>query len=445
MPNVATPTEVRQIALCKEGSRGTAEVTPNAYLSLTKDSDMDFTTKLIENMQIYGLNARLPSFPGQQGAKGSFKTPVRAQNVGEFINMCFGPAASSTVQNYVTVVLNTNDFIDFTVGAGSQVHAQIAPGVYPLGATSADVGSYLKAVKTAMELAAGGSTYTNTLSSGNMVITQNASTFVINGATGTNKAKTALTNMGFALVDTTGAIAQTGTLGGVIAPYKHTFTTGQYTQLPSYTFYIDRGAFNAGVKDIKQYNLGCLEKLKFSGANDQPVEMDATLVAQKEAAFPGVWTPAYSESSVLMFNNSTVKVAGAASSVPNVKNWSVEFDPSVKEYSPLSQTQYPLDFLAAGPFLASGDMTVYFMDEVERAKFLAVTQTSLEFLIAGGAVGNSSSNYTLDVLLPSVEYEAFPFKDEDGFLGASVKWRARYSATSAFVAQAYIINSKTSY
>ena len=446
MANTATPIEVRQIGFAKEGTRGTAETVPTSFLSLTKDSEIEFTTKLIEDPALRGVNARFPSFPGAQDAKGPIKTPARAQNLGEFLHMTFGAVTSSTAQNYVTVTLSTNDYIDFVVGAGSQVHAQIAAATYVLGASSATAGSYLAAIKTAMEAVAGGATYTITLSSGNMVITQNSSTFVLLGATGTNKAKTALTNMGFALADTTGAIAQTGTLGGVVAPYKHIWTSGQVTQLPSYTFFMDRGAFNAGSKDIKQYNLGCIQKLKFSGSFDGPVELEASMLAQKEAAYGGAWTPVYSESPVLMFNNAVVKFAGSAPTVPNVKSWSVEFDPGVKEYRPLSAQQYAYDFLAAGPFNVSGDIVVYFMDEVERAKFLAVTQTALEFIITGGGVGSSNiQNYTLEKSLPSVEYEAFPFKDEDGFLGATVKWRARYSASATNVATAYLINSKTSY
>ena len=443
MSNVATPIEVRQIGLCKESVRGTVPTAPASFLSLTKDSEIDFATKLIEDPALRGVNARFPSFPGLQDAKGPLKTPARAQNIGEFIQMLIGNPVS-TEQTYITIVTGTNDALDVLDNA-TVIEGVLAAGAYPMGSSSAVVGSFCKAIKTALDaVATGGATYTVTFSAGVLTVTRSAATFKFLFGTGTNKAKAPYAPMGFTAADTTAAISQVSTIP-LYAPFKHVFTSGQVTQLPSYSFFIDRGAFNGGAKDIKSYNLGSMSKLKFSGSYDGPVEMEASVLAQQEATYAGAWSPVYNESPVLMFNNSVVKLAGSAPSVPNVKSWSVELDPGMKEYRPLSQTQYAQDFLAAGPFNAQGDMVVYFMDEVERAKFLAATQTALEIAITGSLVGSSAQNYTLDVLLPSVEYEAFPFKDQDGFLGASVKWRARYSAASSFVAQAYIINSKSSY
>ena len=88
-------------------------------------------------------------------------------------------------------------------------------------------------------------------------------------------------------------------------------------------------------------------------------------------------------------------------------------------------------------------MKVYFMDETERAKFIAATATSLEFLIEGALVGAAIKG-TLDLSFPVVQYEAFPFGDENGFLGASVKWKALGSiATGAYVpvVTAYVISN----
>lgn len=442
MPDVATPIEVRQLALAKEVTRGTCPAAPDYFLSVTKDSEIDFTTKLLASPSLYGANATAKSFPGAQGAKGTIKTPARAQNIGEFLNMLFGAAASSTEQATFTVTTGSNDKINFKEGGGAERTGTIAPGTYLMGTTSATVGTLCKAVKTALEGASGAAlTYTVTYSmtTKKMTITASSSTVQILWLTGTNQAISARTLLGWTAADTSAALAVTSDSTTTTPAWKHTFTQGQVIQLPSYAFYLGRGLSK------KQYNLGSMSKLKFSGKDDSPVEMEAEIWAQLEAAYGGSWSPSYTESAALMFSQTTVKVAGAASTTPNVAAWGVELDPGMKEYRPLSLQQYPQDFLAAGPFGASGEMVVYFMSETERDKFIALTTTTLEFLIEGGVVGGASVKYTLDLYFPEVEYEAFPFGDEGGFLGAKVKWRARFSTSSNFLAQAYVINARTSY
>lgn len=438
---VANPIEVRQLALAKESVRGTAVAAPTSFISLTKDSEIAFTTALSEDPALRGVNARFPSFPGIQEAAGTLKTPVRAQNMGEFLHMLFGTATSDVEQASFVVTTGSNDTIDFNIGAGNLV-ATIAAGTYVAGTNQTTNPSLCKAVYDAIVAAEGVGTYTVSFNTttGFFTITRSAGTFQMKFLTGPNTAKTAAGLLGFATVDQTGAITYTSSVVQN-PPFKHLFTQGQVTQLPSYTFYANRGTNVTK----KQYNLGSMNKLKFSGSHDGPVEIEASIMAQQEATYGGAWSPTYSESGVLMFSDTTVKFAGSAPSVPDVKAWSVEYDPGLKPYRPLSQTQYPQDFLAAGPFMAQGDMTLYFMDEVERAKFLAVTQTSLEFIAAGAVVAGGTVKYTVDLLFPSVEYEAFPFGDEDGFLGAKIKWRARYSTGSTTVATAFVINKKVSY
>lgn len=439
---VATPIEVRQVAFAKEVVRGTVPAAPTSFISCTKDSEIAYVTKLLEDPALRGYNARYPSFPGQTQGSGPLKTPLRAQNHGEFFHMLYGPAASSTEQASFTVVSTVNDRIDFNIGAG-QLTASLAAGTYVAGQTQADSGTLCKLVYDAIVAAEAVGVYTVSFNrtTGLFTITRSGGTFQLIFLSGTNNARSADTLLGYAHVDRTGALTYTG-VTVINPPFKHTFTQGQVTQLPSYAFYIHRGM------SVKQYALGQTAKLKLMGTNDGPVELEASVMAQQEAAYGGSWSPTYSESPVLLFSDSTVKFAGSAPTVPNVKSWSLELDPGVVPYDPLSQSRYPQDFLAKGPFLASGDMVVYFHDEVERAKFLAVTQTSLEFLMAGSVISAGYGNtvkFTVDQLFPSVEYEAFPFGDEDGFLGAKVKWRARYSTASAFAAQAYVINQKVSY
>lgn len=443
---VATPIEVRQLGIALESVRGTVPAAPTKFFSLTKDSDIDNALKVLSDPALRGYNSRGQSFPGPLSNKGPFKTPVRASDIYYWLKMVFG-APSSTEQASWTVVTGSNDTIDFNIGAGALV-ATIAAGTYIAGQTQADATSFCKAVYDAIHAAEAAGTYTVTYSrtTGLFTVTRSAGTFQMKFLTGPNTAKNAAALLGFTVTDQTGALNYTGSVVQN-AVFKHTFTQGQITQLPAYSFYINRGFTDAAGNTVKSYPIGSVEKLKISSTNESPLEMDATVVAQQEKEYAGAWTPVYSESGVLMFNQTTVKIAGVTPAVPYVKHWSVEHMPGLKEYRPLSTFQYPYDILAAGPFAVAGDAEIYFMDEVERNKFLAETLTSLEFLTVGGAItggGGGSNKYTLDLAFANVEYEKFPFGEIDGFLAGKVKWRAAgvvAGASYTALATAYVINT----
>ncbi len=151
---------------------------------------------------------------------------------------------ASEVASYV-VTLNTNDFIDFHE-AGGDLAAQITAGTYIMGSSSAVAGSYLAAVKTALEIAGAG-TYTLTFNSTTRKITATAtgvSGFVFRWLTGTNFAKNARVNMGFTTADTALALSATsdtttptpvtiGTAPSVIADYS----PGGVAAIPMASFY----------------------------------------------------------------------------------------------------------------------------------------------------------------------------------------------------------------
>lgn len=448
MTAVATPIEVRQLGICLESVRGTVPAGgPTKFFSLTKDSDINWALKLLSDPTLRGYNSRGASFPGPLSGKGPFKTPVRASDAYYWLKMLLG-APTSVEQASFTVTTGVNDTLDFNIGASNLV-ATVAAGTYIAGQTQADTGSLCALLFNAIHAAEGAGTYTVSFSrsTGLFTITRSAGTLVLDLADGPNVAKSIGPLIGFAAVDQSGALTYTGTVVQN-PPFKHTFTQGQITQLPAYSFYINRGFVDAANNKTKSYPIGSVEKLKLSSTNESPIEMEAMVVAQQELEYSGSWSPSYSESGVLMFNQTTVKLAGSTPAVPNVRTWSAEYMPGLKEYRPLSTFQYPYDILAAGPFEASGDAEIYFMDEVERNKFLADTLTSLEFKVVGGAIaggGGGSNNYTLDLLHSNVEYKAFPFGESpDGFLMAKVKWNSPGIVTGASYAAnvvAYVINT----
>lgn len=437
--STATITEVRQVGLAVENTRGTLASSVAKYMSLTKDSNIDFTTKLLPDPALRGYSARFASFAGAQIGKGPFKTPVRASDIVYFMKMLLGVPSASVEQASFVVSTGINDTLDF-IATATQYHATVAGGTYLAGQTQADTGSLCQLLYAAITGAEGSGTYTVHFSrtTGLFTITKSTGTFSLLLSSGTNAAKSIGKLLGFAtpLTDQTGADTYSGTVVQN-PPFKHSWSQSSIAQLPSYSLFINRGFTDASNNTVKAYNNGCIAKLKISGKDDSPLEGEADLLAQLEATSAISWTPSYVESPVLMFSGSTVKVAGSASAVPNVNEWSVELDPGVVPFRPLSQQQYPYDFLARGPFMAKGDMKVYFMTEAERVKFINDSLTSLEFINTGSIInptGGAAVLNTLELLLQNVEYEAFPFGDEGGFLGANVK----YNAPGAFSAGAFV-------
>jgi hypothetical protein len=362
------------------------------------------------------------------------------------MKMLLGSPSASVEQASFVVTTGANDTLDF-IGASTTYAATVAAGTYVAGQTQADTGSLCQLLYAAMHTADSSvNSVSYSRSTGLFTMTRSTGTFSLLLASGTNHSKSIGVLLGFAatlaaLTDQTSADTYTTAIQQT-PPFKYTFAQGQIAQLPSYSFFINRGFTDISGNTIKGYNLGQVAKLKFSGKDDAPVEMEASLMAQLEATSAISWSPNYFESPVLMFSGTTVKVAGAASAVPNVPEWSIEMDPGLKAYRPLSQQQYPYDFLAPGPFKASGDMVVYFMTEVERNKFINDTLTSLEFLCQGALTGGGTVKDTLDIVLPNVEYDAYPLADEGGYLGAKVKYKAvgAFSGSYTPLATIYVIS-----
>ena len=430
--------EQRQLAVALEGTRGTVPASPTKFFSLTKDSDINSALKLLSDPALRGYNSRGASFPGPISSKGPFKTPVRASDIYYWLKMALGAPASTEVASF-TVTTGVNDTIDFIVTA-TQYHATLAAGTFAAGLNSGTDANTTLCYKIVAALnAAEAGTYTCTFapSTGLFTITKSTGTFSLLWNSGTNTAKSLGPLIGFPTsADSTGADTYVASVA-VNPPYSHVFTQGQYIQLPSAAFYIYRALTATSSYTVKQYPIGSVEKLKISSTNEGPLEMDATVVAQTEADYTGAWSPTYAaESGVLMFNQTTVKIAGATPSVPYTKNWSLELDPGLKEFRPLSTFQYPQDILAAGPFMAKGDAEFYFMSDTERLKFIADTLTSLEFKTVGAiinAAGGATVKNSLDLLLSNVEYEAYPYGEADGFLAAKAKFNAPSVGGSAVV------------
>lgn len=131
---------------------------------------------------------------------GKIKFEVEPENIGEHLMAAFGTDTLTEAVSFVvtahtvfTVTLNTNDFIDFKEGAGSEKSAQLTAGNYTVDALCAEI-------KAQMESANGtGVTYTVVFSATTkkFTITPSASTIDLLWNSGTNNAKAADTLLGF--------------------------------------------------------------------------------------------------------------------------------------------------------------------------------------------------------------------------------------------------------
>lgn len=217
--------------------------------------------------------------------------------------------------------------------------------------------------------------------------------------------------------------------------YKHVFLRTSAIQKTGYTFFLDYGLV------VKGYSLSTVKKLVLTGAVDQMVMMEADVLFKSEVT-EGIGSPAFPVNQYLGFNGVTVKVGGSANT--DIRNWALNIDNNAAAQRTLSQSQDVADILVKGKMNIGGTFTIFFQDETERAKFLAGTSNSLEFLCEGAIIA-SSYKYTVDILLPKVYYKSYPFQDVDGLLGANVEFDAKYDISTTKAIEVDVINKDTSY
>lgn len=429
-------TEASRWGLAKESVRLTAEAAPTKWLSVDPGSELSHRLELLEDKGLRGVKAAFPSHAGMKVTDGKVSAPVRVSHIGEFLQMLLGNPASAE-QTAVVVEAGVNDKIDFTEDGGVEVTATLTAGSYIVGASSAVAASFCKMVKDQMEAVNGADTYTVAYDASTRLftITKSAGVFVILWNTGTNTATSAKALLGFGAVDTTSAIAATSTVAVGNRVYKHTFSLPTSVQPPTYTFFVDRNM------EVKKYNGIAVRKMALTGNADGFLQHECELLGLSEAA-GDIGSPSYAnELAPLVFHHVTVKLGGTA--MTNIKEWNLSIDSGLfGKRNPGSQVA--VDVIAPGRLKIEGSLTVYFEDETERAKFLAATSNSLQFLCVGSEIGTSVFE-TLDITLPKILYKAFPYGELDGLLGAQCTFEAVYDTVTSKLINVDLTNKDASY
>jgi len=220
--------------------------------------------------------------------------------------------------------------------------------------------------------------------------------------------------------------------------YSHAFQRDpSLIQLPSYTLAMQRGI------SAKAYNLACVKSLGLSGAVDGKVKADVDFLFQTEVAYTTPTTPSWVDPTPFMFYQSVIKLAGTSN--VDVKDWTLTIDNQSMAQRTLNQSQDIRDVKSVGKMLVSGGFNIYMEDEVERAKFLANTSSSLEIIMTGAPIGSTGINASLDILLPSIHYTAFPFGNLDGIVGCAVAFNAYYNLSTGRSMLITLVNGEATY
>ena len=89
-------TEQKKFGFKKEASRGTAESSPNKFLAVGADSELNYATVLLPDDKIRGFKERFPSAPGVKEGTGTLAAvDVEASTVGDLLMGCLGSVATA--------------------------------------------------------------------------------------------------------------------------------------------------------------------------------------------------------------------------------------------------------------------------------------------------------------------------------------------------------------
>ena len=261
-----------EAGLSKENTLGTLETPPKRFRRFIPPFNFSTDIALIKGQGVQGIPdsiLKVAQGPGQlKGAK--LKYELDPEEVGDDLVGVFGTdtpteVASLVVTGYTPFVVSSgigeNDKIDFKVGVGSELNATVAAGTY----TAYDLA---KAIKTAMDAAGGGTTFTVafSLTTKKFTITPSASTVTLLWLSGTNNAKGLYALIGWGHVDTAAAASQTSTVAVTCVASNDAidFTEGAGAQV---TGHLTPGTYKMGTSSGTAGTLCALVKTIMEAAN----------------------------------------------------------------------------------------------------------------------------------------------------------------------------------
>jgi hypothetical protein len=223
--------------------------------------------------------------------------------------------------------------------------------------------------------------------------------------------------------------------GSSTAGYTHTFTRLVNAQLPTYTWWFDKGA------KYPQFPGCMLNKLDIAIKAKDFVQLDTDWTALKYDDTGTSQSPVYSTHKPFVFNQAVVQVD--SSTIANYDDIKITIDNQVKADPTLNSTIYSSKIYSEG-MKVEVSMTLFFEDTTQWAKFLAGTSCHLNIAITSaeniaGTTGPIPFSLTIDI--PTVNYKAAPITNPKGVLKIPFTGVGVYTPGSSKTISLALVNS----
>jgi hypothetical protein len=223
--------------------------------------------------------------------------------------------------------------------------------------------------------------------------------------------------------------------GGETVVYNHTFS--EAATKPSLTIEEMFG------EDTRRYAGSLIEQLKISGKSGETVQIAATVKAKSQASATAI-TAAYT--TVPAFTHSQIQVKIGGSAIAEVENFELTYKNGLEMVYALGSAD-PAYYSVTGSEV-SGKFDIY-LDSTSAAQvtnYLNKTQQSVEIIATNpDTTIGTSSNYTLDILMPQTVLTVADRKLTANHNVLSVEFAGMYDTTTSKLMSVVLTNLLTNY
>jgi hypothetical protein len=181
-----------------------------------------------------------------------------------------------------------------------------------------------------------------------------------------------------------------------------------------------------------------VKSITLTGTVDGKITLDADILFKTEETEAFTLSPSWPDPKPFVFHQTQIKIDDVI--VDNIRDWTLTIDNQSVAYRTLNGSQDVKDILTFLKLLVNGGFTIFFENMTQRNKFLSRAEASLEITMTGEEI-ETGYNHQLKIILPRIHYEAFPFSNIDGLLGASATFNAFYKPTAGQTIQIELINT----
>lgn len=223
--------------------------------------------------------------------------------------------------------------------------------------------------------------------------------------------------------------------GSALLGYTHTFKRASVSQLPTYTWWLDKGA------KFPQFTGSMLNKFDLDIKAKEYVKMDTDWTALAYDDTGSSKSPVFSPYKAFLWHQATVAIDGVGNL--NYDNLKISLDNNVTAEHALSGSIYTSKIWTEGMRVTVA-ADLYFEDVTQLNKFLAGTTAHINVvLLSSEDIPGSSPlvKFRLALDMPIVHYTAAPLHNPTGVLKVPFAGVCRYDSVSGYSIQAALKNS----